>query len=324
MTTELQTHLSRRSLWRSRITYTSAQKKLILQNKPNFPNNQINITSVNTMNYEQRTTNYFMQNKPNQTQFFTPFFLPILPVLSKAEGPIHPNQTQFKTTPHILRILFKLYISRIQLDIRKTVICIELWPILCFSYSNGVNRPFFFKVFSFEVCADPFVLLCTGGGKKFNFLKFAALVGYNFLYLLEVFSIVRNDFYDSAGNQAPHEFFEIDPAQKTSFVMTFFRPGVGEIDMKAVHRVVRHKVSKELCGIGADYPNIAQAPSADTVNTIAVVFVGPFDTQKIDLRPGPGLVEQERCFAAAHFNMHRPGTSENPGKIYFAVQIFDF
>jgi len=49
-----------------------------LQNKPNFPNAQMNITSVNTMNYELRlsavalakaeTMNYFMQNKPNQTQ----------------------------------------------------------------------------------------------------------------------------------------------------------------------------------------------------------------------------------------------------------------
>ena len=36
-----------------------------MQNKPNLPNTQMNITSVNTMNYEQRTTNYFMQNKAN-------------------------------------------------------------------------------------------------------------------------------------------------------------------------------------------------------------------------------------------------------------------
>jgi len=41
---------------------------LFLQNKPNFPNAQMNITSVISMNYEQRTTNYFLQNKPNQTQ----------------------------------------------------------------------------------------------------------------------------------------------------------------------------------------------------------------------------------------------------------------
>jgi len=37
MTTKFQTNLSRRSLWRRRITYTSAQKESIMQNKPNFP-----------------------------------------------------------------------------------------------------------------------------------------------------------------------------------------------------------------------------------------------------------------------------------------------
>jgi len=48
------------------------------------------------MNYEQRlsavalakaeTTNYFLQNKPNQTQFFASFVLPMLPIC--------PNQAQ--------------------------------------------------------------------------------------------------------------------------------------------------------------------------------------------------------------------------------------
>jgi len=36
-----------------------------MQNKPNFPNAQMNITSVISTNYELRTTNYFLQNKPN-------------------------------------------------------------------------------------------------------------------------------------------------------------------------------------------------------------------------------------------------------------------
>ena len=196
--------------------------------------------------------------------------------------------------------------------------------MLCFSYGDGVNRSFFFEVFSFEVCAYPFVLVCAGSGKKFGFFKFAGLVGYDFLYLLEVFSVVCGDFYGSAGNQTAQELFEIGPAQKAPFVMTFFRPGVGEIDMKTIHRAVRHKVGQELCSIGASYANVIHSPSADAVNAIAVVLVCPFDTQKIDLWPGPGMVEQECCLAAADFNMHRGGTSENPGKIDFAVQIFDF
>ncbi|MHC4659608.1 MAG: hypothetical protein ACYS83_10620, partial [Planctomycetota bacterium] len=42
---------------------------IFLQNKPNFPHAQMNVTAVNTMNNELRTMNYFVQNKPNQTQF---------------------------------------------------------------------------------------------------------------------------------------------------------------------------------------------------------------------------------------------------------------
>ena len=36
-----------------------------MQNKPNLLNAQMNITSVNTMNYEQLTMNYANKNKPN-------------------------------------------------------------------------------------------------------------------------------------------------------------------------------------------------------------------------------------------------------------------
>ena len=106
MTTESQIHqhpLSRPILWRSRITYTSAQKESIMQNKPNFPR----FCAKNGYLEEKQTQNKAnriqfqttrTKNKPKQTQFFTSFFLPILP--------IHPNQTQsvvslsnlFKTT----------------------------------------------------------------------------------------------------------------------------------------------------------------------------------------------------------------------------------
>ena len=63
-------NLSRRSLWRRRITYTSAQKKSILQNKPNY----CRFWAKNSYLEEKQT-----QFKPNQTQFFALFLLPILP-----------------------------------------------------------------------------------------------------------------------------------------------------------------------------------------------------------------------------------------------------
>ncbi len=50
------------ALYLSRVLYKST---LFMQNKPNLLKRQMNVSSVNTMNYELRTMNYFMQNKPN-------------------------------------------------------------------------------------------------------------------------------------------------------------------------------------------------------------------------------------------------------------------
>jgi len=40
-----------------------------MQNKPNFRNAQMNISTVTTRNYENETTLMLQKNKPNQTQF---------------------------------------------------------------------------------------------------------------------------------------------------------------------------------------------------------------------------------------------------------------
>ena len=52
---------------------TSTNQPVFLQNKPNFRNAQMNVTSVKTMTYEQITMNNpgkkQSQNKPKQTQF---------------------------------------------------------------------------------------------------------------------------------------------------------------------------------------------------------------------------------------------------------------
>ncbi len=100
MTTKPQIHqprLSQPSLWRRRITYTSAQKYSFMQNKPNFPR----FCAKNSPLQEKQT-----QNKPNQTQSFTLFILPILPVLSKAEGPIHPFFLLFSSKNILAAVLF--------------------------------------------------------------------------------------------------------------------------------------------------------------------------------------------------------------------------
>jgi len=55
-------------------TYTSAQKESIMQNKPNFPNTQMNVRLVLIKDYKNFPFQTRRQNKPNQTQFFALFF----------------------------------------------------------------------------------------------------------------------------------------------------------------------------------------------------------------------------------------------------------
>ena len=70
---------------------------IFMQNKPNFPNAQMNITSVKTMNYEQITMNSANKNKPNLCHRY----------LSLPKG----EQTQFKTA-HLLLNWPKPWIRR--------------------------------------------------------------------------------------------------------------------------------------------------------------------------------------------------------------------
>jgi hypothetical protein len=46
-----------------------------------------------------------------------------------------------------------------------------------FLNSDSVNRPLFFEVFSFKICSDPFALVGSDGGEKFDFFKSARLGG---------------------------------------------------------------------------------------------------------------------------------------------------
>ena len=105
--------------------------------------------------------------------------------------------------------------------------------------------------------------------------------------------------------QAAEELFEVGRAKEASFVVAFFWPRVGEIDVEAVHGIVRYEISQKDRSIGADNPNVFQSPSADTVNGISIVFTRPFDTEEVLIGQGFGLVEQESGLADADFDMNR-------------------
>ena len=106
--------------------------------------------------------------------------------------------------------------------------------------------------------------------------------------------------------------------------MAFFRPGVGEIDVETFDGIIGDKIDYEVHGVGADDADIFQAPSADAVDGVAVIFTCPFDAEEIDVRLGLGLVEEEGGFAGADLDVDGVFTSENLCEVDSAVQIFGF
>jgi len=114
-------------------------------------------------------------------------------------------------------------------------------PGLLFSYGDCVDWSLLFEVFSFEVCADPFADVGAGGREKFDFFEFVTKSSQNFLYLFEILSVVGCDSDSARGDKAAKKMLEICRGKKTSFVVSFFRPGVGEVDVETFHRIIGDK-----------------------------------------------------------------------------------
>ena len=62
------------------------------------------------------------------------------------------------------------------------------------------------------------------------------------------------------------EHLEIVALQQPSLVVPFLRPGVGEVDVKAVHRLLGHEVLEKRRGVGTQHPDVRQAPASDPVH----------------------------------------------------------
>ncbi len=115
--------------------------------------------------------------------------------------------------------------------------------------------------------------------------------------MLEIPSVVGSDSDSTSGGKAAEEVFEICGGNEASFVVTFFRPGVGEIDVETIDGIIWDKINYEVHGVGADDSDVFKSPSADAVNGVAIVFSSPFDAEEIDVRLGLCLIEEEGGFA---------------------------
>jgi hypothetical protein len=86
----------------SRVLYKPAP---FMQNKPNLPDDLMNVSDFITRDYENQTLSMRGKNKPNQTQFFKQSYQLMLlhsKYLKKTRREFReqkPNQTQFRTRP---------------------------------------------------------------------------------------------------------------------------------------------------------------------------------------------------------------------------------
>ncbi len=140
--------------------------------------------------------------------------------------------------------------------------------------------------------------------------------------LFEILGVVGSNSDSACGDKAAEEMLEICVGQKASFVVTLFRPGVGEINVKTIDGIIRDEVDYKVHGIGADDSHVFQLPPADAVNGVAIVFACPFDAEEIDVRLGLGLVKEEGSLAGADFDLDGVFASENLREVDFALQIF--
>lgn len=133
--------------------------------------------------------------------------------------------------------------------------------------------------------------------------------------------MVSSDSYAAGGSEASQELVGVGGVEETSFVVPLFRPGVWEIDVETIRAFVRQEVGYKGGGVGPDYAYIGQAPSANAVDRVAVIFVGPLDAEEIGLGVGLSLVEKEGGPADADFDVKWGRTSEKASEVDSAIQV---
>jgi len=110
-------------LYICRVSSTDAERTLqihpFLTNKPNFLDDQMNVSSFITMNYEQRTMNNEIKNKANTNPIQTQFKANSKPIQTQYKA----KQTQFQARRPSKFFLFFNFLCNILVD--NINICIE-------------------------------------------------------------------------------------------------------------------------------------------------------------------------------------------------------
>ena len=123
--------------------------------------------------------------------------------------------------------------------------------------------------------------MSAGVGEEINLLKKVGFRGKHRFYLLEIFREVGGDADKAPGFEAAYELVGIGGVDETPFVVAFFGPGVGEVNVEAIYGRIGDTLGDIGGGIGANYPDVGQIPPANPVNGETVKFPCPFNPDKI-------------------------------------------
>ena len=175
---------------------------------------------------------------------------------------------------------------------------------LAFAEDHGGELPAFVAVFAFEVGADEFAVAGgVGAFERSSFEDVLDLLGV-FLHPLEVVVVVGGEADFAAVFEDAVEFAEERGLDAAAFVVSFFWPGVGEVDVDASEAVVGDEVSDKGGGVGPKQLDVGELMPADAVGGVAPVGFGPFDAEEVDVGFEAGLLDEEGAFARADFEVH--------------------
>ena len=139
--------------------------------------------------------------------------------------------------------------------------------------------------------------MSAGVGEKIDLFKLVYFRYKHRFYLLEIFPKVGGDADFACGFEAADELVGVGVVDEASFGVAFFGPGVGEVKVEAIDGGIGDTFGDIADGIGADYTDVSQIPSAKSVNCETVIFASPFNPDKIGIGPASCLVYQKRPLA---------------------------
>jgi len=172
------------------------------------------------------------------------------------------------------------------------------------SKRKPIKHPPFAFVLNLKIRLDVITDSAVGFVDEIDLLQVGAWQN-DFLHVLEITRVVGLDrqarvgFHDAQGSV--HKF----RLNQAAFVVAFFGPRVGMVDVQCVDTRVGDLMDHEVTTVAAHHAHVGKAPARHTVGGILVVFVGPFDADEVQLRMFLGPPYKKGALMAADFQLQR-------------------